>query len=194
MKLLRARDLPHMPWKNGGGITMEIAVHPVEAKMDNFDWRVSMAIVSAGGPFSTFPDIDRTLTILKGGPMGLKINEAQEILLNSMSDPLFFAGDLPTTATLKGEAVTDLNVMTRRKKFGHRVTPIKIDSGSRRIETPTPSFLVVRNGALRVSQAGKIENLTEFDSVYFDEPECKSCEIATSKEASLLFIEIFSVD
>jgi len=40
MNILRARDLVRMPWKNGGGETMEIATYPPCAKLDNFEWRL----------------------------------------------------------------------------------------------------------------------------------------------------------
>ena len=55
-----------MPWKNGGGTTIEIAVSPHGAGLDDFDWRVSMAHVASHGPFSLFPNIDRTLAVLSG--------------------------------------------------------------------------------------------------------------------------------
>lgn len=66
MRLIRSASYRRQPWKNGGGETIEIAAHPVGATTDNFDWRISMARVEGDGPFSTFPDIDRTLTILEG--------------------------------------------------------------------------------------------------------------------------------
>ncbi|MBM7325185.1 HutD family protein, partial [Agrobacterium sp. S2] len=49
-----------MPWKNGGGVTTEIIVHPAKASMADFDWRISMANVAQDGPFSIFPGVDRT--------------------------------------------------------------------------------------------------------------------------------------
>jgi uncharacterized protein len=66
MRILRAENYRRMPWKNGGGLTAEIAVSPESAGLDDFDWRVSMARVEAGGPFSLFPGVDRTLSILEG--------------------------------------------------------------------------------------------------------------------------------
>ena len=51
------------PWKNGGGETAEIAVSPAGAGFDDFDWRISTAIVAQSGPFSGFPGVDRVLTL-----------------------------------------------------------------------------------------------------------------------------------
>ncbi len=69
MRILRAADHKRMPWKNGGGETVEIAVAPQDAALGDFDWRISMATVAADGPFSIFPGIDRTLSILSGSGM-----------------------------------------------------------------------------------------------------------------------------
>ncbi len=55
-----------VPWKNGGGVTEEIAVYPSDAGFDDFAWRISMARVGQGGPFSRFPGVDRTLAVLEG--------------------------------------------------------------------------------------------------------------------------------
>ncbi len=73
MKLYRAHDHKRMPWKNGGGETVEIAVFPPGAGVDDFDWRISMATVASDGPFSIFPGIDRTLSILDGAGLSLKM-------------------------------------------------------------------------------------------------------------------------
>lgn len=43
MRILRASDHKRMPWKNGKGETVEIAVFPEGASVDTFDWRISMA-------------------------------------------------------------------------------------------------------------------------------------------------------
>ena len=66
MKIVRASEQRAMPWKNGGGITYEVAVFPaISPSLDDFDWRVSMARVAADGPFSLFPGIDRSLAIVE---------------------------------------------------------------------------------------------------------------------------------
>ena len=62
--ILTASSYRRMPWKNGGGETVEIAVSPEGAALSEFDWRISMATVATDGPFSIFPGIDRTLSIL----------------------------------------------------------------------------------------------------------------------------------
>ncbi len=41
-----------MPWKNGGGSTLELLQEP--AADGGFHWRLSIADVATPGPFSTF--------------------------------------------------------------------------------------------------------------------------------------------
>ena len=122
MRLLKAEDHRRMPWKNGGGETVEIVVHPPETGLGGFDWRVSMAVVAVDGPFSPFPGIDRTLAILDGEGMDLVVEGHGAHRLTPASPPLAFPGDAPATARLVAGAITDLNVMTRRSACRQRVT------------------------------------------------------------------------
>jgi uncharacterized protein len=119
-RLLRAADHLRMPWKNGGGETLEVAVSPPGAALADLDWRVSMATVAVDGPFSTFPGVDRTLVVLEGDGMTLDIAGARH-RLGAGDVPLAFPADVPTSATLAEGAITDLNVMTRRGRWAHLV-------------------------------------------------------------------------
>lgn len=121
-EVLRAKDHRRMPWKNGGGETVEIAVVPKSAGLGEFDWRISMATVASDGPFSIFPNIDRTLSILDGAGMVLAIEGREPVCLTQDSEPLPFPADASTTATLIDGTITDLNVMTRRDTYRHAVT------------------------------------------------------------------------
>ena len=121
MKLYRAHEHKRMPWKNGGGETVEIAVFPSGAGVDDFDWRISMATVASDGPFSIFPGIDRTLSILDGAGISLAMEGGEDVALNGASLPLSFAADIAVAATLVDGPVTDLNVMARRGRYRHSV-------------------------------------------------------------------------
>lgn len=121
MRILRAAEYRRMPWKNGKGETVEIAVFPPDASVSDFGWRISMATVTTDGPFSTFEDIDRTLSVLKGEGMRLSVEGMAPVLLGTASPPFFFPGDRKTDAVLTSGGISDLNVMTRRGRFHHRV-------------------------------------------------------------------------
>jgi len=121
LKIIRARSCRTTPWKNGGGSTTEIIAEPAGASLDDFDWRISTASVAADGPFSCFPGIDRTLAVVDGKGLMLTIGGNAPVRLDRGSDPIGFAGDVPTSARLIAGRIADLNVMTRRSRFSHRL-------------------------------------------------------------------------
>jgi environmental stress-induced protein Ves len=117
MRHLPAAGYRAMPWKNGGGITREVAVFP---EAGDFHWRLSLAIVASDGPFSAFPGVDRTLTVLEGQGIELAVAGLPPARLAPRA-PFAFPGDVPASARLLGGTVTDFNVMTRRDRLAHRV-------------------------------------------------------------------------
>lgn len=102
-----------MPWKNGGGLTWEIAAFPADAGFDHFAWRVSVAEVQRDGPFSSFPGVDRTLVLLRGEGMRLS-GEGNPVELRVPYEPIRFSGEAPLDCELLGGATRDFNVMVRR--------------------------------------------------------------------------------
>ena len=102
-----------MPWKNGGGTTFEVAMHPQSADWGSFAWRVSIAEIASSGPFSTFPGIDRKLVVLAGGGMVLTgvRDEAIEVRPYDCVD---FPGEAHVGSRLLDGPTRDFNVMTRR--------------------------------------------------------------------------------
>ena len=146
--MIRAADARRTPWKNGGGETVEIAVHPEGAGLDAFDWRVSAALVAADGPFSAFPGVDRTLTVLTGDGLELTVGGDPPVRLTAASPPHAFPADAPCAGRLLGGPVTDLNVMTRRGCFIHAV---------RRLDLAGPATLDAEGGtALVVCREGTV--------------------------------------
>ncbi|MDH2312376.1 HutD/Ves family protein [Methylobacterium brachiatum] len=126
MRILPAETHKRMAWKNGGGETIEVAVHPAEADLSAFGWRVSMARVGGDGHFSVFEGVDRTISLLEGEGITLHIEGAGDHTMRTDSDPLRFPADAPTDAHLLGGSILDLNVMTRRGAFEHRVRRIRV--------------------------------------------------------------------
>jgi len=125
VRILRASDYRRMPWRNGAGETVEIAIHPDGSGLDAFDWRVSTASVAADGPFSVFPGIDRTLAVLEGKGIRLAVGGKAAVELTRSSAPLSFAADLDVDARLIDGPITDLNVMTRRGRLRHSVRSLR---------------------------------------------------------------------
>jgi environmental stress-induced protein Ves len=112
VRLLRARDRAARPWKNGGGVTHDVAVFPAGADDESFRWRASVATIAAAGPFSAFAGIDRLLMPLHG-ELVMKTGEAAH-RLRPGSTALPFAGEDGVSAAPVGAACTVLNIMARR--------------------------------------------------------------------------------
>ncbi|TQK43860.1 hypothetical protein FBY35_5337 [Streptomyces sp. SLBN-118] len=114
LRVLRAADRKAVPWKNGGGVTREIAVSPEGAGTDDFDWRISLADVGTDGPFSVFPGVDRILTVVEGAGMDLAVG-GQRTVADERYRPYRFPGDVETDGRLvDGRTVVNFNVMHRR--------------------------------------------------------------------------------
>ena len=126
IRIQRAAGRAEAPWKNGGGVTREVAAGPPGTGSADFDWRISIASVACGGPFSVFPGVDRELAVLEGA-LRLSIEGRAEVVVRPGSPPVQFPGDVPCAGDPGEASVTDLNVMTRRGKLSSRMTWISVE-------------------------------------------------------------------
>jgi uncharacterized protein len=99
-----------VPWRNGGGVTRELLAWP-----DGSDWhcRISVADITADGPFSAFPGIERWFAVLEGDGVVLHFADHRDAL-DGTSPPLHFDGAAAPQCSLQGGATRDLNLMLRR--------------------------------------------------------------------------------
>jgi hypothetical protein len=164
--ILRAADRIAVPWRNRGGITREVAAHPPQSGLGNFDWRVSLAEVRRGGPFSSFPGVDRQMALLSGR-LELSISGRDAVSLSSDTAPLSFPGELPVHAEPRSEPVTDLNVMTRRGRFVARLTRCRV-TASTQVRPEADATLVLALTPLTLRAADIDANLSALDAARFD--------------------------
>ena len=171
MEIVRAEECRVMPWKNGGGSTTEIAAAPEGASLETFDWRISMARVASDGPFSNFPGIDRTLAIVKGNGMILTIGSDAPVTLSSGTEPASFAGDTPTSARLTNGEIIDLNIMTRRDRFGHRLRRIPDATACDFGDGDDIAVVVSLNGETGIARGQDTATLAHGDAAIIDRTE-----------------------
>ena len=112
-KIIRASDLIPRPWKNGGGVTWEIAIDPPGAGLEDFRWRVSRARIEADGPFSLFPNCERWITCVDGAGFALHFDDGVKIAVPPFL-PVRFSGDRTAVCRLADGPCTDINVIARR--------------------------------------------------------------------------------
>jgi environmental stress-induced protein Ves len=166
--LIPFAGLAPVSWKNGGGSTTEIAVFPLEAGFDEFDWRVSLATIAADGPFSTFPGVERTLVLVDGHGMTLDIDGAPTML--SKADPVAsFDGESHVAAQLSRGPSTDFNVMTRLDRCWHRFGRRTLDGGSTFVARADVTVLFLAEGeGLELCSDDQRINLVRYDAVLLD--------------------------
>lgn len=115
MRRLGPADYRDMPWKNGGGVTRELLKLPHPTDPSRFLVRLSIATVSASGPFSVFPGVDRTLMILDGAGVALSFaGVPKDVVLDQHRQPFAFPGEVEIHCRLLEGPVRDFNLMVDR--------------------------------------------------------------------------------
>lgn len=161
-RLLGPGDYRLMPWKNGLGITTEIAIHPADAGLAGqpFDWRVSMADVTADSEFSRFPGYDRSILMAEGAGMELDFDTAPTVRLAYRGAMTGFSGDWQTRCRLLDGPVRDFNVMTARDRMQQHCLALGGAPVEFIWEPPSETLLFY---CIRGTLVLKIRNLTEWN-------------------------------
>jgi environmental stress-induced protein Ves len=117
MEIIRFADLKPQPWRNGGGVTRQLASHPkaASAQDGSWDWRVSIADVSKAGDYSPFPGMERVLTVIDGELLLLSVDGAEHPLEKYRA--FRFPGGAAAHASLPTGNIRNLNVITRSGSF-----------------------------------------------------------------------------
>jgi uncharacterized protein len=186
-KLIPFAGLSPVSWKNGGGSTTQVAVAPPDAGFDDFEWRVSLATIASDGPFSPFPDVDRTLVLVEGHGVTLDVDGEEQIVVNSDAPVFAFHGEAEIKARLHHGPVTDFNVMTRREGCYHEIGRRRVDGLSRFAARADVTILFLAQGdSLTVSSDDERIGMVRYDAVIFDSESVWTLEAAQG--------EIFIVD
>ncbi|MFM0212089.1 HutD family protein [Paraburkholderia sediminicola] len=190
--LIRGADLVAAPWKNGGGVTREVAAFPAGAGLDAFVWRVSIADVAQAGPFSRFAGIDRTLVLLSGAGMLLdekvETSTTNTLALTQPLDIAQFAGEAQIDARLVEGATRDFNLMVRR---GAAVGETEVWRGATQHTLSADVVLLFcASGSVSVTLGGEVQPhvLEADDTLRIDTPRALSC--AVTGTGALLAISI----
>lgn len=155
--LIKASEFKAMPWKNGAGLTTEMVIEPEGATLESgFLWRLSMADVRMDGPFSVFPDCERTLILLKGKGMQLDFNGHGRKRLDTPLEPFRFGGEWHATGELIDGPCRDFNVIAR-KEVRHNLAVLRPEPRSVLAEAPT-QLLYCLHGKARVTPPGQCLN------------------------------------
>ncbi len=142
MRRLGPADYRDMPWKNGGGVTRELLKLPHPTDSSRFLVRLSIATVSASGPFSVFPGVDRTLMILEGAGVALTVDGTREVVLDQRLRPFEFPGEAQIQCRLLGGPVRDFNLMVDRALAHGSLEVVPLAAGQTRTLSGTGTVLL----------------------------------------------------
>ena len=174
-----------MPWKNGGGVTTEIAVFPEGAGLDDFEWRLSMATVATDGPFSLFAGIDRTLAVLDGEGIVLSVEGMADATLTTASPPFAFAADRSASARLMSGPIADLNIMTRRGVWKHHVERLALQGTTDLAGGGDAAVLFCASGQVAIANGKEQATLLPEDAAIVD---ASQIELAADTPAVLYLV------
>ena len=186
---LTARDFRVQPWKNGGGTTTELAVHPASGRPL---WRVSIADVASSGPFSDFSGYERTLMLLQGEGMRLAFDAAPAALVDRVHQAVSFDGAWKCHCELLGGPVRDLNLMVDRTAARGAIELVTGSEARTRVVTAHWSLFLPLAGRAAIGLEGAAHALGTGELLRIDgaptTPVSLSCDGAAAALA-LLTIE-----
>ncbi|MEP6826889.1 MAG: HutD family protein [Aestuariivirga sp.] len=168
-RIVRKANFTTSKWKNGGGITHEIARSDADVV---FGWRLSVAEVASDGPFSLFPGHQRILTVVEG--KGMRLVSANAAYHVGHLVPIRFSGDEHIVGKLIDGPCRDFNLIYDPKRFSAEVTVLQ---GPQKLSACFAVYLV----------SGSAVSMEEGDLAFLDGAEGF---VQTSEDAIALVIHL----
>jgi uncharacterized protein len=109
------------PWKNGGGVTVDIAdAYRADAEPGGWSgmlWRLGRTQIATPGPFSDLTGYDRILTVIGGRGLVLDIEGGAALDVREPFRPVRFRGEDRITSRLEAGPVNVLNLLADRTRY-----------------------------------------------------------------------------
>ena len=186
-----------MPWKNGLGVTREIAIDPPGASMSDagFRWRLSIATVDQSGPFSSFPGIDRTIMVIEGKGMELTVAGQAPRRLDHCFLPFSFPGDAATECKLIEGPIRDFNLMVNRRILSSQTTVCRWSDPVRlAVDAPIAMLHLLEGGAAFMAMAERLQGTAGDTLLWQASPQAPpTIEIAPRGAATIAVMELTPV-
>ena len=125
LRLIRQSEMLEGPWRNGMGVSWEIASHK-EHGASEFSWRFAKARIDRDVPFSIYPGVDRVFMQISGNGLDLEFEGGQVLTVHESNVPHAFACDVPLTCKLRDGPCFDLNLFTARGVYEAHASVIKL--------------------------------------------------------------------
>ncbi|MGE0154698.1 MAG: HutD family protein [Reyranellaceae bacterium] len=110
-----------VPWKNGGGVTTDIAAEYAPGAepggWQGMIWRLSRTRIEKPGPFSDLPGCDRLLAVTEGAGLVLHPQGRPALDVRTPFRPVRFAGEWAIDSELTQGPVGVLNLLADRTRI-----------------------------------------------------------------------------
>ena len=160
MRIIRSTDFVEGRWRNGMGVSWDIASDPPDEA--DFGWRFAIARIDADVPFSRYENVDRIFTLIEGDGLDLDFEGRKTLAVDSLFVPHPYACDVPTFCRLRAGPCYALNLFMRR---GAWTADAEILSSRSDISHPGPILLFALKGRATVNGS----DLAEGDAAIADE-------------------------
>jgi uncharacterized protein len=173
------------PWKNGGGVTVDIAdaYQPGAApgSWDGMIWRLGRTQIVTPGPFSDLAGYDRILTVIGGEGLVLEVENAPALDVRAPFRPVRFPGDWRIVSRLEAGPVAVLNLIAARGRAAINVT---ILSAPGRTSLPPGTHIVHASaGEARVACDGEIRALAADAALRIDVTRSAELDVGNGRVA-----------
>jgi len=164
--LLKSETYTRSPWKNGGGIFTDIAgAWRADAAAKDWSgllWRLASTPITAPGPFSHMPGIDRLQMVVKGRGLVLK-SPTQEFDEREPFTTVRFTGEMEIVTALEEGPVEVVNLMARRGVAEIGLVALR-DPGTRQLDAGIHLVHAAR-GDCRIRLDGEEFSLSHEDTL-----------------------------
>lgn len=190
MKLFH-RSIPdylRQPWKNGGGVTEELAIAVHDGA---WLWRLSLAEVNASGSFSNFAGYRRTIMVVSGRGMVLEFDQAPDARIDAPYHPHTFEGDWNTRCRLIDGPVKDLNLIWDREQADTRLEVLSLTPiDTVRALSGSSAIIYGLTGSAEIDVSGQRVTLKQADTLQIDDADGVAMCIIRAQQCKVTVIEI----
>lgn len=148
MEIIRRDQFVEGRWRNGMGVSWDIASDPSDA--ENFGWRFAIARIDADVPFSIYQGVDRIFTLIAGNGLELDFEGRPTLKVDKLFVPHIYPCDVPTHCRLRDGACHALNLFTAREQW---TASADILSSGAEISHDGPILIFAMKGAADVNGA-----------------------------------------
>ena len=157
LRLIRQSEMLEGPWRNGMGVSWEIASHK-EQGASEFSWRFAKARIDRDVPFSIYPGMDRVFMQISGNGLDLEFEGGHVLQVHESNVPHAFACDIPLNCKLGGGPCFDLNLFTARGVYEAQASVLRL-SGMETLDLANIEavFFALEGSVVLSGQGGAIQ-------------------------------------